>query len=90
MKFSECLPESMLRKSEWYNDFVLACGVRDILGARLVDTASYRLIFRYSSTDRPQLFRTIGFGCQSRVHTVKICGLALHRPSLSDQIQYDR
>jgi hypothetical protein len=35
----------MLRKSEWYNDFVLSCGVRDILGARLVDTSSHRVIF---------------------------------------------
>src|SRR5437879_6633403 len=42
---SECLPDQLLRKSEWYNDFVLACGVRDILGARLVDTATHRVIF---------------------------------------------
>ena len=44
-KLSECLPETMLRKSEWYNDFVLTCGVRDILGARLVDTPNYCVIF---------------------------------------------
>jgi hypothetical protein len=44
-KHSECLPDRMLRKSEWYNDFVLSCGVRDILGARLVDTSSHRVIF---------------------------------------------
>jgi hypothetical protein len=44
-KLSECLPDRMLRKSEWYNDFVLSCGVRDILGARLVDTSSHRVIF---------------------------------------------
>src|ERR1700682_1811223 len=25
IKLSECLPESMLRSSEWYNDFVLMC-----------------------------------------------------------------
>jgi hypothetical protein len=30
---------------EWYNDFVLTCGVRDILGARLLDTPSHRVIF---------------------------------------------
>ncbi|MGZ3282628.1 MAG: hypothetical protein ACXU9A_08230, partial [Xanthobacteraceae bacterium] len=30
MKLSECLPDALLRRSEWYNDFVLACGVRDI------------------------------------------------------------
>jgi hypothetical protein len=44
-KLSECLPDQLLRKSEWYNDFVLRCGVRDILGARLVDTSSHRVIF---------------------------------------------
>jgi hypothetical protein len=44
-KLSEGLPDRLLRKSEWYNDFVLRCGVRDILGARLVDTPSHRVIF---------------------------------------------
>jgi hypothetical protein len=44
-KLSECLPDQMLRKSEWYNDFVLTCGVRDILGVRLVDTSSHCVIF---------------------------------------------
>ena len=43
-KLSECLPDQLLRKSEWYNDFVLACGVRDILGARLVDTSNHCVI----------------------------------------------
>ena len=27
-KLSECLPDQLLRKSEWYNDFVLTCGIR--------------------------------------------------------------
>jgi len=44
-KLSECLPDRMLRKSEWYNDFVLTCGVRDILGVRLVDTPDHCVIF---------------------------------------------
>jgi hypothetical protein len=44
-KLSECLPDPLLRKSEWYNDFVLTCGVRDILGARLVDTPHHCVIF---------------------------------------------
>jgi hypothetical protein len=44
-KLSECLPDRLLRKSAWYNDFILRCGVRDILGARLVDTPSHRVIF---------------------------------------------
>jgi hypothetical protein len=44
VRLSECLPASILRRSEWYNDFVLGCGVRDILGTRLVDTPRHRLI----------------------------------------------
>src|SRR5258707_4840562 len=43
-KLSECLPDQLLRKSEWYNDFVLACGVRDILAARIVDTSDHCVI----------------------------------------------
>jgi hypothetical protein len=31
-KLSEYLPDRLLRSSEWYNDFILTCGVRDILG----------------------------------------------------------
>ncbi|MGZ3322476.1 MAG: hypothetical protein ACXU9C_16075, partial [Xanthobacteraceae bacterium] len=45
MKLSECLPDALLRRSEWYNDFVLACGVRDIVGTRLLETPSHRVIF---------------------------------------------
>jgi hypothetical protein len=41
----ECFSDPVLRRSEWYNDFVLSCGVRDILGARLVDTPDYHVIF---------------------------------------------
>jgi hypothetical protein len=44
-RLSECLPERLLRRSEWYNDFVLACGVRDAVGIRLVDTPSYAAHF---------------------------------------------
>ncbi|MGA8586075.1 MAG: hypothetical protein WB715_19970, partial [Roseiarcus sp.] len=44
IKLSDCLPQSLLRQSEWYNDFVLASGVRDILGARLIETPS-RLVY---------------------------------------------
>jgi hypothetical protein len=32
-------------RSKWYNDFVLACGVGDILGTCLIDTPSYSVIF---------------------------------------------
>jgi hypothetical protein len=44
-KLSESLPDTVLRKSEWYNDFVLSCGVRDILGARVVETPSHFVTF---------------------------------------------
>ena len=43
-KLSECLPESVLSRSEWYTDFVMACGVRDILATRLFDTPSHSAI----------------------------------------------
>jgi len=46
-KLSECLPDAVLRKSEWYNDFVLRCGVSDILGARLVETPSHFATFGF-------------------------------------------
>ncbi|WP_439363445.1 DUF6894 family protein [Bradyrhizobium sp. DASA03005] len=41
---SKSLPEAILRRSEWYNEFVLSCGVRTILGTRLTDTASHAII----------------------------------------------
>jgi hypothetical protein len=44
-RLSECLPDQLLRSSEWYNDFVLTYGVRDILGTRLVDTSTHCVIF---------------------------------------------
>jgi hypothetical protein len=44
-KLSECLLDSLLRRSDWYNDFALASGARDILGARLADTATHCAIF---------------------------------------------
>jgi hypothetical protein len=56
-KLSECLPDRVLRRSEWYNDFILTCGVRDICGdtaCRYVRSLRY---LRYSPADRPQLLR---------------------------------
>jgi hypothetical protein len=40
-KLSDCLPDSVLRRCEWYNDFALTCDVRDILGTRLLDTSTH-------------------------------------------------
>lgn len=55
-----------MRRSEWYNDFVLSCGVRDILGTRLTDTAGHAVILgihqrigRQFSEDVDPLLRTI-------------------------------
>jgi hypothetical protein len=44
-KLSECLADWLLGKSEWHNDFALTCGVRDILGMRLVGTPRHCVIF---------------------------------------------
>ncbi|MGA7259953.1 MAG: hypothetical protein WA709_16500 [Stellaceae bacterium] len=35
VRLSQSLPAADLRKDEWYNDFVIKCGVREIIGARL-------------------------------------------------------
>ncbi len=63
---SRCLPGALLRRSEWYNEFVLNCGVRDILGTRLADTAGHSVILgvhqrigRHFSQDVEPLIATI-------------------------------
>jgi hypothetical protein len=30
LRLSKCLPESVLRADEWYNDFIVRCGVSNI------------------------------------------------------------
>jgi hypothetical protein len=44
-RLSQCFPAAALARDEWYNDFVLACGVRDIIGTRLIETRSHLAIF---------------------------------------------
>jgi DNA-binding CsgD family transcriptional regulator len=44
VRLSECLPKTVLRSDEWYNDFVVRCGVRDILGVRLFENSSHAAI----------------------------------------------
>jgi len=63
---STCLPEALLRRSEWYNEFVLSCGVRDILGMRVTETAGHSVILgvhqrigRHFSQDVEPLMATI-------------------------------
>ena len=40
LKLSKCFSKSRLRTDEWYNDFVVKAGVKDILGVRLADHPS--------------------------------------------------
>ena len=89
-KLSECLPDRLLRSSEWYNDFILTCGVRDICGdtaCRYVRSLRY---LRYSPADRPQLLRQRRFGRKSRGHPVEARRLAPYRASLFAEIRYIR
>jgi hypothetical protein len=45
IKVSECLSLPFLRRDEWYNDFILDCGVRDILASRLMEGPSHVAVF---------------------------------------------
>ena len=45
MRLSESLPMPFLSRDEWYNDFVLRCGVGDMLGAQIAGTGSHTAIF---------------------------------------------
>lgn len=60
---SECLPQPLLRRSEWYNDFVLSCGVSDMLGIRLVETPSHCVYVGIHQ----QIGRRFRFGIRSRL-----------------------
>jgi DNA-binding CsgD family transcriptional regulator len=43
-RLTESLPQRALRHDEWYNDFLLKGGVRDILGAKLHESPSRMII----------------------------------------------
>jgi DNA-binding CsgD family transcriptional regulator len=45
VQVSKCLPESLLRRDEWYNDFLLKAGIRDVVGVRLFESASHTVVF---------------------------------------------
>jgi hypothetical protein len=75
-KLSECLPQTLLRHSEWHNDFVLTCGISDALGGaacRYDDPSRY---LRYSSTDRSPFLRQGRFDRRPRDHPIKARSLA--------------
>src|SRR3982074_799494 len=44
LRISECLPRAVLARDEWYNDFVLRCGVGDILGANIYSSPSHEAV----------------------------------------------
>ena len=45
LRLLACLPETRLRQDEWYNDFVMKSGVRDIIAAQLCSTPSHSVVF---------------------------------------------
>jgi len=51
-RLTERLPQSVLRRDEWYNDYALPAGVCDILGAKLHESPSHLVIVG--------LYRTVG------------------------------
>jgi DNA-binding CsgD family transcriptional regulator/PAS domain-containing protein len=45
LRISECLPETVLRRDEWYNDYLLKAGIDDAVGARLFENQSHAVYF---------------------------------------------
>src|SRR5580704_2070700 len=52
-RLSECLSQSALRYDEWYNDFLLKGGVCDLLGGKMHESRSHKVIigFRRATGD---------------------------------------
>jgi len=48
LRISECLPETLLRHDEWYNDYLLKAGIDDALSVRLFESASHIVVFGVS------------------------------------------
>jgi DNA-binding CsgD family transcriptional regulator/PAS domain-containing protein len=44
LRLSECLPQNFLSHDEWYTDFVLKGGVRDILATKLYESPSHMAV----------------------------------------------
>jgi DNA-binding CsgD family transcriptional regulator len=61
MLLSRCLSQKMLRRDEWYNDYVAKLGVSDILAARLFDSATHTAIigFHEGRGQRPVLAKAL-------------------------------
>jgi PAS domain-containing protein len=48
VRVSDCLPANELRRSEWYNDYLLKAGIDDGVGVRLFESASHTVLFGIS------------------------------------------
>ena len=48
LQISECLPETVLRRDEWYNDYLLEAGIDDALSVRTFENASHIVVFGVS------------------------------------------
>jgi PAS domain-containing protein/DNA-binding CsgD family transcriptional regulator len=56
-RLSWCVPESRLRRDEWYTGYLARLGVGDMLGARLFDNASHTgLVVLHEAIGQPPLF----------------------------------
>jgi DNA-binding CsgD family transcriptional regulator len=54
-RVSRDVPGAVLRKDEWYNDFVLKMGVRDIIGVQILERRSHIGLFGIHQASRRQL-----------------------------------
>lgn len=57
IRLSRCLPEAVLRRDEWYNDFILKSGIGDVLGACVFDSDTHTAYFGIHQGTRPELSR---------------------------------
>src|SRR5438132_1488653 len=45
LRVRECMPEAVLRRNGWYNDYLLKAGIDDGVGARLFENRSHAVCF---------------------------------------------
>jgi PAS domain-containing protein/DNA-binding CsgD family transcriptional regulator len=63
----ECVPEALLRRNEWYHEYLLESGVDDAVGARLLENRSHAVYFGIHhgidqppfATDRPAALQAL-------------------------------
>ena len=55
MQATKALPGAQLRRDEWYNDFLLKSGLKDLLAIRLYETASHVVFFElHKALEKPR------------------------------------